>query len=56
MEKLLLSRLLFLLLIQHQLIQETHSQRNPQLDELKRLGLGNVVNVPFFSDGEGYFS
>jgi len=46
----------FELLIQHQLIQETHSQRNPQLDELKRLGLGNVVNVPFFSDGEGYSS
>ncbi|XP_016952047.1 glucose dehydrogenase [FAD, quinone] [Drosophila biarmipes] len=50
MEKLLLSRLLLLLLVQHQLVQEAHSQRNPQLDALRRLGLGNVINVPFFSD------
>ncbi|EDW51047.1 glucose dehydrogenase [FAD, quinone] [Drosophila sechellia] len=45
MEKLLLTQLLFLLLI-----PLIHSQRSSQLDELRRLGLGNVVNVPFFSD------
>jgi len=50
MEKLLLTQLLFLLLI-----PLIHSQRSSQLDELRRLGLGNVVNVPFFSDGEGLF-
>ncbi|XP_017130445.1 glucose dehydrogenase [FAD, quinone] [Drosophila elegans] len=50
MEKLLLSRLLFLLLLPYQIIQAIHSQRNSQLDELRRLGLGNIVNVPFFSD------
>ncbi|EDV47078.1 glucose dehydrogenase [FAD, quinone] [Drosophila erecta] len=48
MEKLLLSQLLFLLLIP--LIPLIHTQRSSQLDELRRLGLGNVVNVPFFSD------
>ncbi|XP_017015932.2 glucose dehydrogenase [FAD, quinone] [Drosophila takahashii] len=49
MDKLLLFRLLFLFLFLL-LIQVIHCQRNPQLDELRRLGLGNVVNVPFFSD------
>ncbi|XP_017065811.1 glucose dehydrogenase [FAD, quinone] [Drosophila eugracilis] len=44
MEKVLL---LLLLLIPHQL---TNAERNPQLEQLRQLGLGNVVNVPFFSD------
>ncbi|EDX01708.1 glucose dehydrogenase [FAD, quinone] [Drosophila yakuba] len=48
MEKLLLSQLLCLLL--SPLIPPIHTQRSNQLDELRRLGLGNVVNVPFFSD------